>query len=125
MPGPHDESRTVLVVEDEELLRLLGAEMFSVAGFHVVEAGNAQQALGLLRALAAIHLVFTDVAMPGPMDGLALAHHVSQRWPHIGVIIVSGQGFPDLDLPRGARFHVKPYDPELVLHHARELTGVE
>jgi CheY-like chemotaxis protein len=123
MSGSHGDVQTVLVVEDDELLRLLGAEMFSVAGFHVVEAGNAQEALDLIWALAAVHLVFTDVAMPGPMDGLALAHHVSERWPHIGIIIASGHGFPDSDLPRGARFHGKPYDPELVLHHARELTG--
>ena len=74
--------------------------MFSVAGFHVVEAGNAQEALKLLRALAAVPLVFTDVAMSGPMDGLALARHVSERWPHIGIIIVSGHGLPDSDLPQ-------------------------
>ncbi len=116
MSGPHKQFWSW-----KELLRLLGVEMFSVAGFHVVEAGNAQEALNLLRALAAVHLVFTDVAMPGPMDGLALAH-VSERWPHIGIIIVSGHGLPDSDLPRGARFHGKPYDPELVLHHAREFT---
>ena len=123
MPGHRQEAITVLVVEDEELLRVLGAEMFSTAGFHVVEAENAHVAIDLLRALAAVHLMFTNVAMPGPMDGLALAHHVSERWPHIGIIIVSGHGFPDSDLPRGARFHSKPYNPERALHHARELTG--
>jgi CheY-like chemotaxis protein len=123
MPDHRQEAITVLVVEDEALLRVFGVEMFSTAGFHVVEAGDAQEALDLLRAVAAVHLLFTDVAMPGLMDGLALAHHVSERWPHIGIIIVSGQGFPDSDLPQGARFHGKPYDPELVLHHARELTG--
>ena len=107
MSGPHKQFWSW-----KELLRLLGVEMFSVAGFHVVEAGNAQEALNLLRALAAVPLVFTDVAMSGPMDGLALARHGSERWPHIGIIIVSGHGLPDSDLPRGARFHGKPYDPE-------------
>ena len=94
MPGHRQEAIAVLVVEDEAVLRFLGVEMFSTAGFHVVEAENAQVALDLLRALAAVHLIFTDVAMPGPIDGLALAHHVSERWPHIGIIIVSGHGFP-------------------------------
>jgi CheY-like chemotaxis protein len=124
MSKANDGARTVLVVEDEELIRMLGAELFSEAGFQVVEAANAEEALELLVALSAVHLLFTDVNMPGPIDGLALAHRVGEEWPHIGIIIVSGQGIPDPGaLPSGSRFHTKPYDAALVLQHARELTA--
>jgi CheY-like chemotaxis protein len=62
------------------------------------------------------------VNMPGAIDGLALARQVSRRWPHIGIIVVSGQSKPQPhELPAGARFHCKPYDPDIVVRHAREL----
>jgi CheY-like chemotaxis protein len=123
MSKANDDRRTVLVVEDEDLVRMLGVEIFNGAGFQVFEAANAEEALELLAAISAVHLLFTDINMPGTIDGLALAHRVVEEWPHIGIIIVSGQGIPHPDtLPRGSRFHIKPYDPERVLDHARELT---
>jgi CheY-like chemotaxis protein len=119
-----DGMRTVLVVEDEEPLRMLGVEIFSEAGYQVIEAANAEEALELLAALSAVHLLFTDIHMPGAMDGLALAHRVVEERPHIGIIIVSGQGIPHpAKLPSGARFHTKPYDAGRVLDQARELTA--
>jgi two-component system, response regulator PdtaR len=104
---------------------MIGVEVFSGAGFHAVEGGDAEEALELLEALATVHLLFTDIHTPGAMDGLALAHHAARQWRHIGVIIVSGQGEPHPDsLPTGSRFLAKPYNPERVLRHARELTGL-
>jgi CheY-like chemotaxis protein len=89
--------------------RKCGAFSFVIAGFQVVEAGNAQEALEFLRTLTAVHLLFTDINMPGRMDGVSLAHRALKQCPHIGIIIVSGQGAPHSDaLPRGARFHASP-----------------
>jgi CheY-like chemotaxis protein len=113
---------TVLVVEDEVLLRLLGIDIFSEAGFQVMEAVNADEALVFLETVAEVHVLFTDVNMPGSIDGLALAHHVGCHWPRIAIIIVSGTvSLAPHQLPRGARFHRKPYDPHIVVKHAREL----
>jgi CheY-like chemotaxis protein len=124
MSKAHNDTRTVLVVEDEDLIRMLGVEIFSGAGFQVVEAATAEEALELLAARSAVHLLFTDINMPGTIDGMALVRRVAEEWPHIGIIIVSGQAIPHPDaLPRGSRFHTKPYDAERVLDHARQLTG--
>src|SRR6202043_583872 len=68
----------VLIVEDESLLRISGAEMIADAGYDVVEAGNADEAIAILEARADIHIVFTDIQMPGSMDGLRLAWSVRQ-----------------------------------------------
>jgi CheY-like chemotaxis protein len=115
---------TVLVVEDELMLRLLGVDIFSNAGFHVVEAVNGDEALEILGAAAGVHVLFTDVTMPGSIDGLALAHHVVDQWPHIAIMIVSGaMNLERHELPAGAVFYRKPYDPQLVVRHARELTA--
>jgi two-component system, response regulator PdtaR len=123
VPKVIDHARTALVVEDEDLLRQLGVEIFIEAGYQVVEAANAEEALELLAASSAVHLLFTDINMPGSIDGLALAHRAGEQRPHLGIIIVSGQGIPHPDaLPRGCRFHTKRYDPGRVLDHAQELT---
>jgi two-component system, response regulator PdtaR len=115
--------RTVLVVEDEALVRLLAVEVFRQAGFQAVEAADAEEALELLAALSAVHLLFTGINMPGKIDGLALAHRVAAEWPRVGIIVVSGRGIPSPGaLPEGCRFHAKPYEPERVLEQARELT---
>lgn len=122
--SPANGTRTVLVVEDEAGLRTLAGDFFRQAGFQVVEAAEAGEALELLAALTAVHLLFTDIHMPGGIDGLALAHQVAAEWPHVGIIIVSGRAIPSSDaLPKGCHFHAKPYDPERVLEQARELTG--
>jgi CheY-like chemotaxis protein len=118
-----DATRTVLVVEDEALVRMLAVDIFNGAGFQVVEAADAEEALEFLGALSAVHLLFTDINMPGAIDGLTLAHRVAAEWPHVGIIIASGRGIPDPDaLPAGSRFHTKPYDPARLLDQAGELT---
>ena len=99
-----------------------GVGMFADAGFRTIEAANSDEALDLLGADSEVQLLFTDVNLPGTIDGLALARQVSDRWPHIGIIVVSGQSWPQPhELPAGCRFHRKPYDPDTVVRHAREL----
>jgi two-component system, response regulator PdtaR len=80
----------VLVVDDELLLRMFAVEMVEDAGFTSVEAANADQAVSILESRTDIALLFTDIQMPGSMDGLKLAHAVHKRWPPIKIIVVSG-----------------------------------
>jgi two-component system, response regulator PdtaR len=100
----------VLVVEDDELVRALAVETVEEAGFLALQAANADEALLILDTRAEIALVFTDIDMPGSMDGLKLAHAVRDRWPPIKIVIVSGKAHPlDADLPSNSRFFAKPY----------------
>jgi len=116
----------VLIVEDEALVRALGVGLFADAGFRPIEAADSDEALEILGANAEVQLLFTDVNLPGSIDGLALARQVCDRWPHIGIIFVSGRSAPQLhEFPAGCRFHRKPYDSDLVVSHARELTAAK
>ena len=102
----------VLIVEDESLLRISAAEMVADAGYDVVEAGNADEAIAILKARADIHIVFTDIQMPGSMDGLKLARFVRDRWPPIKLVATSGHvTIGEGDLPEGGLFIPKPYTP--------------
>jgi CheY-like chemotaxis protein len=112
----------VLLVEDEPLVRMMGMLMFSGAGFQVLEAVDADEAWELLDAGRSVHLLFTDIHVPGLLNGLTLAYRVYRRWPRIPIIVVSGRSTPDpQQLPPGTRFHAKPYDPVKVIRHAHEL----
>jgi CheY-like chemotaxis protein len=114
----------ILIVEDEALIRMLGVGTFADAGFRVIEAINGDQALGLLEADSDVQLLFTDVRMPGKMNGLALVREVHDRWPHIGIMVVSGQSISEThELPAGCRFLRKPYCPEAAVIHAHEMTA--
>jgi CheY-like chemotaxis protein len=100
----------ILVVEDEALIRMDVVEMIRGAGFGVVEAANADEAITILEARLDITVVFTDVQMPGSMDGLKLAAAIRRRWPPIKIIATSGNVKVSLDdLPRGGQFLSKPY----------------
>jgi CheY-like chemotaxis protein len=113
----------VLIVEDEFLLRMDAAEMIGAAGFEVIEAANADEAIEVLEARRDITVVFTDIQMPGSMDGLKLARAVRGRWPPIKIIATSGRShFSETDLPEGGRFLLKPYSPAQVTGVLRELT---
>ena len=113
----------VLIVEDDFLLRMDAADMIKAAGFEVIEAGNADQAIEVLEARPDITVVFTDIQMPGSMDGLKLAHAVRGRWPPIKIIATSGRLHVDeVDLPEGGRFLPKPYSHAQVTRVLRELT---
>ncbi|MEO8321175.1 MAG: response regulator [Bradyrhizobium sp.] len=108
----------VLVVEDELLLRMDAADAIKSSGFEVVEAANADDAIKILEARPDITVVFTDIQMPGSMDGLKLARAVRGRWPPIKIVATSGLvDVGEKDLPEGGRFLPKPY-------HARQLAAV-
>jgi len=109
LPQP-DSLRHVLVVEDEPLIRLCAAEIIEDAGYAIVEAADADAAMRILEQRSDIDCIFTDVDMPGSMDGLALAHTAHHRWPPIGIIVTSGKRLLSREqLPRGGRFLAKPY----------------
>jgi CheY-like chemotaxis protein len=113
----------VLVVEDDFLIRMHAAEMIEDAGFEVVEASNADEAVAILEARLDIAVVFTDIQMPGSMDGLKLARAVRNRWPPIHIVATSG--LVDVrtgDLPKGGRFLPKPYSSTQVIGALHELT---
>jgi two-component system, response regulator PdtaR len=116
------ERRALVMIVDDDVFERMGASyMFSDAGYQVLEAENAVEALQLLEINADVRLLFTDVTMPGSMSGSDLAHQVAQRWPEVGVIMTSGRPRPDA-LPSGTKFHAKPYEPTNVLRHASEMT---
>jgi CheY-like chemotaxis protein len=114
----------ILIVEDDFLIRMHAAEMIGDAGFDVIEAASADEAIVILEDRLDITAVFTDIQMPGSMDGLKLAAAIRGRWPPIKIIATSG--FVDVredDLPEGGRFLPKPYSPEQIVGALRELTN--
>jgi len=112
----------VLVVEDEWLLRMDAADMIAAAGFEVVEAVDADEAIEILESRRDITMVFTDIQMPGSMDGLKLARAIRGRWPPIKIIATSGLvDVGEKDLPEGGRFLLKPYQPKELTNVLRKL----
>ena len=118
---------TLLIVEDEFFVRVTTADFLRDAGYEVVEAGNADEALEIFKSGAAIDLLFTDVRMPGSMDGCELARRVRLDWPSVRVIVTSGysesllaarSACEDLVLP-------KPYRPQAVLTQVRAMIGAD
>lgn len=114
----------VLIVEDEFLLRMNAAEMIEEAGYDVVEAGNADEAIAILEGRTDIRVVFTDIQMPGSMDGLKLAAAVKGRWPPIKIIATSGHyAIRESDLPEGGVFLQKPYSEAIIARAIHALIG--
>ena len=114
----------VLIVEDEALIRMNAADMVREAGFEVVEAQDADEAIHILERRRDITVVFTDIQMPGSMDGLKLAAAVRGRWPPIRIVATSGLGnIGEKDLPEGSRFLHKPYSASEVAVALNEATG--
>ena len=117
-----NERPVVLIVEDEPLVRMLGADVLEEAGFEVVEAFNGDEALEMLEARPDIDVLFTDVNMPGSLDGLDLARVVHARRPDIKLLIASGQvRLSEDQIPDAGRFLAKPYGPDAIIRHVREL----
>ena len=106
----------VLVVEDDFLSRLHAVDLVEDAGYIAVEASNADEAIRILEARKDIRIVFTDIDMPGSMDGLKLAHAIRKRWPPIELILTSGHiDVSDANIPERGRFFSKPYlDTEII-----------
>jgi CheY-like chemotaxis protein len=103
-------SKTVLVVEDEPIIRMTVASVIEEAGYAVLEAGDADEAVRLLERRPDIGVVFSDIEMPGSMNGLALVHAVRERWPPVILILASGRVAPlAAEMPSGTAFLRKPY----------------
>jgi two-component system, response regulator PdtaR len=110
MRVPHDRNIAILVVEDEFLIRVDTTSFLESEGFMVFEAEHAAEAIRCLEGHGEIRLIFTDVNMPGSMDGLALAHYVRGRWPPVKIIVTSGyERAGNHALPVDALFVEKPY----------------
>lgn len=119
-PMPSDIA--VLVIEDEALIRMDVAYQLRDEGFKIYEADDASEAIALLERHSDIRLIFTDVDMPGSMDGLALAAAVRDRWPPVRIIVTSGHRIIDIaDLPDGSVFFSKPYRHAEIVKSMREL----
>jgi CheY-like chemotaxis protein len=117
-------SPVVLIVEDEMLLRMRAVDMVEDAGYTSVEAVDADEAVTILEARSDIALLFTDVQMPGSMDGLRLAHAVHERWPPIKIILVSGAlKLAKSDIPTDSRFFGKPLGAKEMIAEMQEMIG--
>jgi two-component sensor histidine kinase/DNA-binding NarL/FixJ family response regulator len=121
---PAGSSTNVLVVEDEMVLRMRAVDIVEDAGFTAVEAVSADEALSILESRSDISLLFSDIQMPGSMDGLKLAHAVHSRWPSIKIILVSGQvKLSDADRPADSRFFGKPLEVKQMIAELQDMIG--
>ena len=107
---------SILIVEDESLLRMMAVDIFEDAGFTVFEAGTGEEGARMLANNASIDGLFTDVEMPGPMSGLQLAKIAHELHPHVAIMVVSGRLMPAIaEMPPGAKFVGKPYDTAAIV----------
>ena len=122
-PSPCRDTPIVLVAEDEPLVRMVAVDILEDAGCAVLEAANAEAALSVLHQRSDVQVLLTDVEMPpGPLNGFDLARLTRERFPHIGVVVVSGKVRPSPDdLPTGARFVPKPYCAAKLIHVVQEV----
>jgi len=126
MPGPASDRPVVLVVEDEVFIRFDVADMLRENGFEVIEACDAEAALAALASGARIDLVFSDIQMPGAMNGLGLARHIVDNLPGLPVILTSGASLKmeiEPALAALAPIEPKPYDPQTILARIRAALG--
>jgi CheY-like chemotaxis protein len=114
----------VLVVEDEAIVRFMTVTSLEEAGFPVIEAANADEAVRILESRSDIRIVFTDIDMPGSMDGMKLAACIRDRWPPVDIILTSGHfAAQDVKIPERGLFFPKPYDPQAVGQAMRRMIG--
>jgi two-component system, response regulator PdtaR len=117
----------VLVVEDNPLIRLGAVDLVRSVGYEALQARGADEALRVLESRNDIDLVFTDVQMPGTMDGIELAHYILDRWPPIKLMVASGMLIPgegdaaESRLPRGSLFFAKPYNDHTIANAMDQL----
>ena len=116
----------VLVVEDDVMLRMRAVDLVEDAGYTSVEAVDADEAFAILQSRSSdIALLFTDIQMPGSMDGLQLAHAVYERWPQLKIILVSGQlKLSSAEIPRDSRFFGKPLVSGEIIAEMQDMIGL-
>ena len=123
--SPTNLPTNVLVVEDEMVLRMRAVDLVEDAGFTAVEAVSADEALAILESRSDISLLFSDIQMPGSMDGLQLAHAVYERWPQLKIILVSGQlKLSSAEIPRDSRFFGKPLVSAQMITEMQDMIGL-
>ncbi|MBE7196756.1 MAG: response regulator [Parafilimonas terrae] len=112
-----------LVVDDDAFIRLDAIDILEEAGFETLEAAHADAAVGVLHDRHPhLCLLFTDVQMPGKLNGFALARYAAERWPHISIVVASGHVKPGPgDLPEGAHFIGKPFSAQIVHDHLKSM----
>lgn len=115
------DSPVVMVVEDEFLIRIMITDELRAAGYQVVECGTADEAIDVLRSGISIGVMFTDIRMPGSMDGASLARTVRQEFPALKVVATSCEQRP---VTLTGQFVPKPYNPRSVVHLIDALTGM-
>ena len=113
---------TILIVEDEMMIRMNTVEMVEEAGYAPLEAIDADGAVAMLESRSDIALMVTDIQMPGSMDGVELAQAVHMRWPLIKIIIVSALNQP-IDLPADSLFFGKPLEAQDMICQMRNMIG--
>ena len=114
----------VLIIEDEPLLRLHAVSVIEEAGFATLEAASADEAIALLETVGNIRIVFSDIDLPGGMDGLRLAAAIRERWPPVELILTSGHVKVDAaDLPERGHFFSKPYDAAQLIQTLNSFAG--
>lgn len=116
----------ILVVEDNAMIRMSALDLMRSEGYEALEARDADQAIRILESRDDIDLVFTDVQMPGTMDGLKLSHYIRNRWPPIKLVVASGAAIiEEASLPPGSRFFSKPYDFQTITEAIGHLLSTE
>ena len=112
------------MVEDEALVRMLAVSVAEDNGFEALTAASADEAIGILESRSDVRLVFTDVNMPGSMNGLRRAHAVRDRWPPVELLVTSALGsITAKDLPERGRFLAKPYDVATLSTAFQQMAG--
>ena len=116
----------VLVVEDSTIIRMGAVDLVLSAGYEALEASDADEAIRILEARSDIDLVFTDVQMPGTMDGIKLCHYIRDRWPPVKLVVASGIAIlEESSLPGGSTFFSKPYDDHIITDAMARLLSSE
>ncbi|KZS49673.1 CheY-like chemotaxis protein [Rhizobium sp. BK077] len=115
----------VLVVEDSTIIRMGAVDLVLSAGYEALEARDADEAIRILESRNDVDLVFTDVQMPGTMDGIKLSHYIRDRWPPVRLIVASGEAIlEESSLPTGSRFFSKPYDSHAITDAMAHLLSI-
>ncbi len=116
--------RKILIVEDDALVRMSGIDMLEAAGFEVIDAASADDAIAILERAPEVQLLFTDVDMPGSMNGLELAALVHERWPNVRLLVTSGHHhIANSDVPDAGCFVPKPYSSMTIVNQITTLLG--
>ena len=109
-------------MEDQPIIRFAAVDFLNSAGFEVLEARDADDAIRILDAHVDVSLVFTDVEMPGSMDGIRLTHYIRGRWPKVYFIVASGRRIvEEHQLPHGSKFFPKPYDESSIVSEMKRM----